>query len=200
MTSGMNVNLRRSLTAVAALAFLAGPLRAEDYGGGGFDASQPSVLGEAAKAVVDRVFGVKGEAADIKYHAIELSNHSPLNAGIRSAIVPGWGQWFNRQPVKATALFIVVVGGAYGAVRLNHAANSAYDEYKSDGLKNGAKYDDYQRQQTQSALLGGAAVLLWGYSVWDAYHNAYNPLWSEARSVEIALLPDGAAVEWRKRF
>ncbi len=196
----MNVKSKFILCSLAALPLLAGPLRAEDYGGGGFEPSQTSVIGEAAKAVMDRVFGVKGEAADIKYHAIELSNHSPLNAGIRSAIVPGWGQWFNRQPVKATSLFIVVVGGVYGAVRLSHAANSSYDEYQSDGVRNGSKFDDYQRQKTQSEVLGGAAFLLWGYTIWDAYHNAYNPLWSQARSVDVALLPDGAEVEWRKRF
>ena len=203
MTFAMSADRRRLLPVAAALALALAPLQAraaDDYGAGGFEPSTTGVLGEAAKAVVDRVFGVKGEAADIKYHAVELSNHSPVNAGIRSAIVPGWGQWFNRQPVKASALFVVVAAGVVGTVKTHNRANDAYDAYKAEGLRNGSKYDDYVSARTNMLVLGGATIFLWAYGIFDAYHNAYNPLWSQEPSVQLAALPDGAAVTYRRRF
>jgi hypothetical protein len=202
MTSVMNADIRRTIAVLLTVALVggSGPVHADEYGEGAFQPSQPSVVGEAAKAVVDRVFGVKGEAADIRYHAVELSNHSPVNAGIRSAIVPGWGQWFNRQPVKAVALFMVVAGGAYGTIRMRERSSDSYDEYKAFGIRSGPEYDDYERQRSQALILGSATLFLWGYTVWDAYRNAYNPLWSKDTSVDVALLSDGAAVEWRKKF
>lgn len=201
MTSDMSADLFRHLRlGLAAVIALGVPLQAADYGAGGFETSQPGVLGEAAKTVADRVFGVKGEAADIKYHAIELSNHSPLNAGIRSAIVPGWGQWFNRQPAKAAALFLVVAGGAYGTLKMRRRANDAYDEYKAFGIQSGSQYDDYEKRRSQMIILGSATLFLYGYTIWDAYRNAYNPLWSDSNRIDVALIPDGAAVEWRRRF
>lgn len=201
----MNNNSRRSLAiVVAAVVGSAVPCTAQPQNySGQFSTTPPGVVGEAgeaAKAVVDRVFGVNGEAADIRYHAIELSNHSPVNAGVRSAFLPGWGQWFNRQPVKATALFVVVTGAAYGAVRTYHQSNSDYDVYKAIGSRNDPSYDDYSRHRTQAIILGSAAATLYLYSIWDAYRNAYNPLWSREPSVQLALRGDGASLQWRRRF
>jgi hypothetical protein len=197
----MNRAFRRIVAcAVAAgLLGLPAPLRADDYADQ-FSPTSPGVVGEAAKAVVDRVFGVKGEAADIRYHALELSNHSPMNAGIRSALLPGWGQWFNRQPVKAAALFMAITAGAYGAMRSYDKSNDSYDSYKAIGVRNDSSFEDYERHRTQFYVLGGATIALWGYSVFDAYRHAYNPLWSREPSIQLTLQEDGASVEWRRRF
>jgi len=199
----MNKLLKKflALTLAAALmggsvpASAVGPSEGSDYSPGGM-----GVMGEAGKAVVDRVFGVKGEAADIRYHALELSNHSPVNAGIRSALLPGWGQQFNRQPVKAAALFMVITVGAFGAVKAYRQSNDDYDNYRSIGNRNDSTYSDYTRHRTQAYVLGGAALGLWAYSIYDAYRYAYNPLWSRERSVDIALLEEGAGVEWHRKF
>lgn len=206
MTFGMNDRFRPIVAIAAALGLCAAPFpcaaQSQDYGSQ-FSTAHPGVVGEAgeaAKAVVDRVFGVKGEAADIRYHELELSNHSPVNAGIRSTLLPGWGQWFNRQPVKAAALFLVIGAGAVGAVRTYHQSNSDYDTYKAIGSRNDSSYDDYSRHRTQALILGGATVTLWAYAVWDAYRNAYNPLWGQDPSVQLALRDDGASVQWRRRF
>ncbi len=190
-----SLSLAALLFAGAPTARAAAPSDGNDYAPGG-----AGVVGEAAKAVVDRVFGVKGEAADIKYHAIELSNHSPVNAGIRSALLPGWGQQFNRQPVKAAALFMVITVGAFGAVKAYHQSNDDYNKYKSIGNRNDSSFDDYGRHRTQAYVLGGATLGLWVYSIFDAYRYAYNPLWSREHSVEVALLDDGAGVQWHRKF
>jgi hypothetical protein len=190
----------RIIASIILPVFCAGPVRAQSFGDEFTPSQPPSVVGEAAKAVVDRVFGVEGEAADIKYHAVELSNHSPLNAGIRSALLPGWGQWFNRQPVKAAAFFTVITLGAYGALHSYHRSNRDYDEYEAIGNRNDTSYDDYTRHRTQALILGGTAAFLYVYSIFDAYRNAYNPLWSQEPSVQLALNAGGATVEWRRRF
>ncbi|MBV9079981.1 MAG: hypothetical protein JO102_02555 [Elusimicrobia bacterium] len=168
--------------------------------GADFIAPTGGPASEAAKAVEDRVFGVQGGAADVKYHAIELSNHSPVNAGIRSLILPGWGQWFNREPVKASALFMVTAAAGYGSYRAYNSSRNSWDTYHEHGFRADSAYDDYTRERNQALLLGGATIVLWLYSSWDAYNNAYNPLWSKAPSVEVALNPGGADVQWRKRF
>lgn len=198
----MNNFFRRAIAFALVSALLGSslPAAAATNDGNDFSPNHPGVVGEAAKAVVDRVFGVKGEAADIRYHAIELSNHSPVNAGIRSALLPGWGQQFNRQPVKAAALFVVITVGAFGAVKSYHLSNDDYDKYKAIGNRNDTSYDDYGRHRTQALVLGGATVLLWVYSIFDAYRYAYNPLWGRDPSVQLALTDTGATMNWRRKF
>jgi len=173
---------------------------AEDTAPEDISTTPPAVVGEAGKAVVDRVFGVKGNTEEIDYYAIEVSNHSPFNAGLRSALLPGWGQRFNRQPVKGAVLFAAVLLGAYGTVQTYGQSRDDYDTYEATGNRSDPTYDDYSRRRTQAALLGGATVALWAYSVFDAYRNAYNPLYGSDPAFQLALQDDGASLEWQRRF
>jgi hypothetical protein len=195
----MNRSLRHFLV-VLVLALVPSFVFGDDYSGEGMSVEAPGAMGEAAKAVVDRVFGVEGEAANIDYHAIELSNRSPFNAGIRSALLPGLGQRFNRQPVKGAILFTAVAVGLFGTLRTYDKSDDSYEEYEATGNSDDPAYDDYSRFRTQSMVLGGATLAIWIYSVVDAYRNAYNPLVTEDTGVQLALNETGAAVEWRRRF
>src|SRR5262245_35162978 len=77
--------------------------------------AKPSLIREAGGAVMGRVFGVQGTGADIQYHVVELSGRKPGNSAVRSAFVPGWGQFFNGEKVKASILFVATIGAAVGA-------------------------------------------------------------------------------------
>jgi hypothetical protein len=159
-----------------------------------------SIIGEAAKAAVGRVFGVKGEGGNIDYHVVELNNHSPANASVRSLLVPGWGQAFNGQRIKGVVAFLSVGAAAGGSLALFNKANQSYDHYNDLGVKDDPSYNDYKRERTQSLLLGTAAILLWVYSVVDAYHNAYNPVLTRDNSMDVAFDSKGEHLIWRRKF
>lgn len=209
MTSVMSNNFRSSFIAVVcslSLGFSAVvPARAE---GNSAAATYPtfstedqgSVVGEAARAVVGRVFGVKGDAGNVEYHAIELTTRSPRNAALRSALVPGWGQHFNRQPVKGTLFFLSTVAAAVGGLRLYDKSQDTFDEYERRGEKNSSLYEDYSDERTQAVLLGGLAGVLWVWSGLDAYRNAYTPLYTKDFHVEFALLPEEGVIRFNKKF
>lgn len=164
-------------------------------------AGHPGMVGEAAKAVVGRVFGVEGDPADIQYHVIELNHHSPLSSTLRSAVLPGWGQSFNRQNTKGVLVFFGFIATAGAAVYTYRRSNNAYDDYRSKGLKNDASYDDYKNYRTQALIMGSAAGLIWAFSIFDAYHNAYRPLYSaKDTSVELAAVPGEASVVVKHAF
>jgi Family of unknown function (DUF5683) len=147
-----------------------------------------------------RIFGVTGEATDVSYNVIDLSDHTPGHAAWRSALLPGWGQRFNTQEVKGALITGTFLVTALGSISLYNKATSTYDDYKEHGVKDDSRYDDYERRRTGALVLGTAALFLWAYSVRDAYKTAANPTWSENPSVRFSLLPDGGEVSVRRKF
>lgn len=169
-------------------------VRAADY------EESHSAVGEAAKAVVDRVFGVKGEAGNIDYHVVEFSKVSPMNSAVRSALIPGWGQHFNRQPVKGSVLFLSFAATTFGAFYLNSKSNHSYDDYKARGSRNDSLFDDYEDEKSQATILGIGAGLIWAFSIFDAHRNAYNSLYSRNVHVDLAYAPNETSVRVSKKF
>ncbi len=167
-----------------------------------FAGSEPdsSVIGEAATAVVDRVFGVKGEAANIDYHVVEFTKVSPTNSAVRSLFVPGWGQHFNRQRVKGSVLFLAFAASTFGALHLYNKSQNTFDDYNNRGVKDDPLYSDYEDQKTQSTLLGAGAIFIWAFSIFDAYKNAYNPLYTKNVTLDLAYSPDESSLRLNKRF
>jgi len=153
----------------------------------------PSLVSEAAGATVGRVFGVEGDAGEIQYHEIEFTRHSPVASATRSLLVPGWGQYFNRQRTKGTIFFVTTVGAAFASAQVYSKARDSYDSYKATGVRDDSHYDDYRRGRKNALILGGTAVLIWAVSIVDAYRNAYKPLYSQVPTVDVALLPEGGA-------
>jgi hypothetical protein len=198
----------RLLIAVMVAAAAVAPLRAAeetvaDYASSGASAnpSNPSMIGQAAEAVVGRVFGVEGDASQIQYHVIEVTRHTPMASATRSLLLPGWGQYFNKQKAKGSIFFLTTLGSIVASSHLYGKARHAYDDYLERGEKDGSKYDDYQRYRNGAVMLGGVAAVVWIVSIFDAYHNAYKPLYSKIPTVDVALLEDGGAqVRFRKDF
>lgn len=160
----------------------------------------PAYSEEAARAVMGRVFGVRGEGGDIKYHEVELTEHSPANASVRSALIPGWGQSFNGEKKKGAMLFVTATVAAFGAYHLNRKAADSLDTYNSRGVKDGSELDDYNKQHAQSVFLGSTALAIWLFSIFDAYRNAYAPLYSKNTSVQLVLNDEEEMLQWRRKF
>ncbi len=82
---------------------------------------------------------------------------SPTKAALKSAIVPGWGQFYNGQKIKG-----LVLGGS-------SLASLAYTI---------VKFSEYRRKrdnQSVSRFLGALIinVVVWGYTSADAFVDAY---------------------------
>lgn len=84
---------------------------------------------------------------------------SPTAAAIRSAVLPGWGQWYNGAPVKGVILGLITLGAtantAYRYLQMRRAGSYSYD--------------------LTTAFLGALIlnVAAWGYTVADAFVDAY---------------------------
>ncbi len=185
------------------MASILGPAQAEEYKNtDSLTPREENVFHEATTATLGRVFGVEGHGGNVAYYSIDFSVHSPQNAALRSALVPGWGQLFNQHKVKGSLIMATTAVTAIAAVSLYGQSRDSYDDYKSLGVKGSSKYDDYSRQYTQAAFLGGVTLALWTFAVIDAYRNAYNPLWSTQADNQIQVAADstGAQVTWSRKF
>lgn len=198
--------LKIALGWVVIVSLTSAPVRAASdvYAGDPPYATHPggsiSFVGEAAGSVVGRVFGIRGQGGDIRYHVIDLSGRSSASAAVRSALVPGWGQVFNRQSTKGALLFFTVAGAAAGSYLLHREAKDTYDEYKAIGDPDDSRYDDYKRQRTQSIVLGSAAAAIYLFSIVDAYLNPYAPYLSQSRGVRLSLGPGEGRFSFEKKF
>ncbi len=100
---------------------------------------------------------------------------SPMGALLRSAAVPGWGQFYNKKYIKA---FVVMAGESYLIYQLAYnwdLADQAYDKFsvESDpGLRNWyyGDYEFYQDRRDLYMWLTGVTVFL---SMIDAYVDAH---------------------------
>jgi hypothetical protein len=148
----------------------------------------------------DGIFGVQDQGADIDYHVVELINHSPGHAGVRSILIPGWGQSFNEEKVKGALLFGTTVITLTSSLVFYRKAQNSYDDYKGSGRMDDSHYDDYKRQQTASVVFGGMAAVLWTFSIVDAFSHGYRPVTANASTFQMAMTSDGADLTWRKKF
>lgn len=154
----------------------------------------------APELVLGRVFGVEGYGGDISYHSLDLSEHSPAHAALRSALFPGWGQQFNRHYVKGYLVSGSFIATALGSILLYNSAVKNFDDYNSKGVKNDGLYDDYKTQRSQAFILGTLATLIWGYSVVDAYQNGYKAVWSQDQSIQLCLNNESTEVVYSRKF
>jgi hypothetical protein len=103
---------------------------------------------------------------------LDFSEHTPVNAGLRSLLLPGWGQFFNAEETKG----YVVAGGALITVLTSYLlyskANKTYEDYEELGVKNSSLYSDYETQSNQALIASVIAVGVWAYGAVDAYLSA----------------------------
>lgn len=99
------------------------------------------------------------------------AKHSALKAAQRSFVLPGWGQFYNKQPTKG--IFIATVEGLLvGAAIANYClSNSAYDRYMNatylpDIVGYYEKANGYHWYSNYLTLF---ALGVWAYNVIDAY-------------------------------
>lgn len=99
-----------------------------------------------------------------------FNSKSPMNAAVRSLILPGWGQFFNEQPTKGLIFAgaeLIAIGTAF---MMSSSANSAYSDYETQ--RTTALYDDYSSKIDTANMFVYLAAAIWMGNVVDAYLSA----------------------------
>jgi hypothetical protein len=98
---------------------------------------------------------------------------SPWTAAVRSAFVPGWGQFISGGRVKGVVSAVGVYGLIAAGLFVHQDYLSEYDRYSNAATNNLPVADEYydvanQRYKLSRGLIF-AAVGVWAYSVIDSY-------------------------------
>ncbi|MGA2090847.1 MAG: DUF5683 domain-containing protein [Endomicrobiales bacterium] len=138
---------------------------------------------------------------------LDLQRHDPVNAMLRSAVIPGWGQFFNDQSFKGEIIgtvFFVSVGAYF---YYTGAANTDYQNYQNQGLRNGSGYTDYENHKDLAIDAVYVGVGAWVVGVVDAYifgkqrqdtgDQQQSLLPSE---VQLTMRDSGVSLQWKRSF
>lgn len=115
---------------------------------------------------------------------IRLTRKTPLGAGIRSGIVPGWGQYYTGQKAKGSLFFVAEVAAlagvvwtnekrddsqtAYSEARLAYLAADQVDEIEEKYLEMRKAFDELDRWHEKRRQWSYAAAAIWLANILDA--------------------------------
>ena len=102
----------------------------------------------------------------------DFSEYTEMNAALRSAVMPGWGQGWNGQKTKGWIVFGVFAVSVFGAFYYLSKSEGDYVSYKRLGSRESSYYDDYENDLNTSRILGCVAAAAWIFAVVDAYFVA----------------------------
>ena len=102
----------------------------------------------------------------------DFSEYTEINAALRSAVMPGWGQGWNGQKTKGWIVFGVFAVSVFGAFYYLAKADGDYVSYERLGARNSSYYDDYEKDLNTSRICGCVAAVAWMFAVVDAYFVA----------------------------
>ncbi len=118
-------------------------------------------------------------------HLIALSSEAVVlktrwGATYRSMVAPGWGQFYNEEPIKGGVFLAAELGAVAAAIGLHFAGKAVEDEYNSldeqDFIKNPSRHDDLEKKRQNLWLardiMFGAIAGVWLINVLDAAINA----------------------------
>lgn len=136
---------------------------------------------------------------------VYFQKHTRPAAALRSALVPGWGQFFNDQSVKgwvAGTLFFGAVGSYF---YYTNRSDEYYRDYEARGLRDDASYADYEEQKQNAVTALTVAGSVWFLSVLDAYlfgERGAVPADDDgaAAALQISWRRDGPALLWTRNF
>lgn len=99
--------------------------------------------------------------------AYNFKAQTPMNAALRSLLIPGLGQFFNEQPTKGFILVGAEAASIGVAFMLHSKANSTYEDYEQK--RTDALYDDYSSQFDTANMFVYLSAAIWAWNVVDAY-------------------------------
>lgn len=145
------------LVVLALLAAEGGPERTGD-GGRGAPQTRDSV--RTSPDTLDATYTFGGEWQP-----------DPTGALLRSAVLPGWGQFHNRKPLKGLALGTVELGLLAWLIAEHAMAEEARDDFRRTG--DPFYEDSYERHSARRLDLIWYTSAAWLYGMLDAYVDAH---------------------------
>ncbi len=109
---------------------------------------------------------------DLDYFTEEILKTAEA-AMIRSMVIAGWGQIFNRSYYAGTTMALITYGSiGYGYHRQSKiaGARNAYNS-ATDPTDAERKYKILREHQRVAATMYTIGVITWGYSVWEAFED-----------------------------
>lgn len=145
---------------------------------------------------------------------------SPVGSVVRSSIIPGWGQYYSRSPIRGTLSVIGVGASLAGALAAHQSFQNIYtnryipaatiDPKSEEAL---AQYERSNERYKLRQLFIYGAIGVWAYSVIDSYigakfYNAnakVNVLIDESKEIEklgvsVGVTPKKLYLNLRKTF
>ncbi len=111
----------------------------------------------------------QGQGKWVVQEGFDFYAKTPFNAGLRSLLLPGWGQFFNQERTKGYVIAGATVLSLAAAIMMYNKANDTYNEYQDKGIRDDPLYDDYSKQLDQSRIFGYLTAGVWVWGVVDAY-------------------------------
>ncbi len=87
------------------------------------------------------------------------------------SFIPGWGQFYNEQPVKGYLFSGVELGLIASSIALYFSANSAYDKYRKNEPETVEYFDKAESRYQIGDILLYTAIGVWVLNIVDAYLN-----------------------------
>jgi hypothetical protein len=113
--------------------------------------------------------GSEGTRPDSTPPPLEYRN--PTGALLRSSVLPGWGQFYNDQPVKGIVMGLAETGLLAWLIAEHAAAEDARDDYSESGDPDDlARYETHRQTRLDLIWYTSAA---WLYGMLDAYVDAH---------------------------
>lgn len=109
---------------------------------------------------------------DLDFFTTEIMKTAE-GACIRSIVLSGWGQFYNKNYITGTAMALVTYGAiGYGYKRETEVASSR-DAYKNAATPAEAeqKYKEMRNSQEVARAMYVIGALTWAYSVWEAFED-----------------------------
>ena len=102
---------------------------------------------------------------------IVIRRKSPTGALLRSAALPGWGQFYNENPLKGIVMGSAELGLLAWLLHEHIAAEDARTDYLETGdPADESRYDSHSQRRMDLIWYTSAA---WLYGMLDAYVDAY---------------------------
>lgn len=132
----------------------------------------------------------------------DFSEYTAMNATLRSAVMPGWGQHWNEQKTKGWIVFGIFAVSVFGAFYYNNKSEDDYSKYEILGSRNSSLYDDYETHLNTARTFGIVAAAAWLYAVVDAYivANEKSKLYAYKKIDFTAYNNDGFMIKYKTKF
>lgn len=113
----------------------------------------------------------------------EIKLVSPIGAMVRSAVFPGWGQFYSRSYFRGSLTVLGIGGSAIGALLAQRSFGNRYNSYAAYASENPhdetgvfERYDYANQRYKLRTFFMYTGIGIWVYSLIDSYvsSNFYN--------------------------